>query len=105
MHTVVAIICCPVCLLDQACSLQKLFAVFGREFETLFHLDAFSCRDLFTQNSHIAHRGVEGLVVSALDIVDVLANDGPVVQLEGVLSQNLICSQEAIEYEPVRVEW
>lgn len=67
----------------------------------MFYLNSLVGFDRFAEDNHIPDRRIEGLVPSSLVIVDIFANDSPVLKLEGFFAKNLIGMDQAIEYESV----
>lgn len=53
--------------------------------------------DRLTKDGHIFHRRIEGLVPASLLVVDIFANDPPVLHLEGLFAKNLVGIVQAVE--------
>lgn len=52
------------------------------------------------EHAGLAHGGDKGLVAAALVVVDVLADDPPLVEAEDRLAVDLVGVREAVEDEP-----
>jgi hypothetical protein len=74
---------------------QFLHAILG-VLQALLNVDPFMGLDGLTQNGHIEDRGVEGLMTSTLLVIDVLADDLPIVEAESLRAKNLIRVFQAV---------
>jgi len=66
----------------------------------LLDLDALAGLDDGAEDSRLADGGDKGLVATALVVVDVLADDSPLVDVENLFAVYLIGVREAVEDEP-----
>lgn len=80
--------------------MEKLCRRGLRVLQALFDLDSLLGLDGFTKDHRILHRRIKGLVTTPLVVVDILANDPPVVRPEDLLAEDLIGVVQAVEDEP-----
>ena len=66
--------------------------------------DALECPDVLTENGDIVDGRHEGLVTPAIFVVDVLADDLPVVRVELVFANDIVGIGETVEDESAWVE-
>lgn len=82
--------------------LPHLVGAGGRVLETLLDLDALIRGDVDAEDADVADGDDEGLVAAAVAVVDVLAYDLPVGEVEDLAVEDGIGVGEAVEDEPGR---
>lgn len=89
----------PLVGLGHAGGAPEIIGLGGRVLDALFDLDTFVRLDAFAENLDFADRRVKGLMAAAVNVVDIFANDTPVVEVESVFAEDAVCVDEAVENE------
>lgn len=89
----------PMTNLPQAGRAPEPVRFLPRVLQTLLDLDALVWLDQLTQNACGANRRVKSLVTTALCIVHILADNPPVLKLERLLTEDVVCVDETVEDE------
>lgn len=90
--------------LSHASIVPKTLRSISRVLQALLDLDAVVSFDNGAEGLSLVQGRVEGAMAAALDVVDVLANDFPVIGSELVLADDLIGGGEAVEDESEEVK-
>lgn len=79
---------------------QLFHAIFG-VLEALLDLNSLMSLDDLAENVDVASGRIESLVAAAFNVVHVFTNDLPVIKVEDLGFENLICMTETIQNEPL----
>lgn len=93
----------PALHLPQTGELEQPIGARGRILDALLDLNALVGSDGEAEDATVARGGQEGLVTSAVFVVDVLADDAPVGDVEDLLSVEDVGVCEAVEDESEEV--
>lgn len=93
----------PLPSFNHACGAPKPFGFISSPLKALLNLNTFMRLDHLAHDGSLLGRRIESLMPASVDVIDIFANDLPVIKSELFFAEDLVGIDEAVQYEPVNV--